>query len=560
MAETVVKGGGYGSSLGSSLTQLLMAEDIEPGDTPGYELCKTIYLGHPLGKKMIEAPITLAQSQARKISIPNSPESRVKEAFEREWKAIGADKHIFNTKRTSRIYGVGSIIYGALGVAPDEAIDPTKLADLDIYFNVLDPLNTAGSLVLNQDPNSPDFQKHVGIAVSGKKYHRSRSCTVMNGEPVYIAYTTSAFGYVGRSVYQPVLFPLKSFVQSMVTDDLVTLKAGLLIEKLKPAGSITDRLMAAAAGVKRNLLKLARTGNVLSISIDESIESLDLNNIDKSSEMARRHVLENIAAGDDMPAKLLNSETFAEGFGEGTEDAKQVARYVERLRNEMAPLYDFFDPIVMRRAWNPEFYKTVQAEFPDYEGVSYNEAFYRWKNSFTAEWPSLLIEPESERIKVDETKMKSIIAMLEVLLPQMDPENKALVIQWAQDNFNENKLLFTTPLAIDIEALKEYVPPATEASSAPTNPSEDMAFPDPGASAGAMPANGADTIQQVSLNGSQVTSMIEIVQQVAVGLLPRDSAAQMLMLSFRLDKRQANSVLGTVGKSFVPADMSEAAA
>jgi hypothetical protein len=501
----------------------------------------------------------MAQSQARKISIHDSPESRVREAFEREWKTVGADKHIFNVMRTSRIYGVGSIIYGAVGIEPSEPIDPKKLATLELYFNVLDPLNTAGSLVMNQDPNSPDFQKHVGIAVSGKPYHRSRSCTIMNGEPVYIAYTTSAFGYVGRSVYQPVLFPLKSFIQAMITDDMVTLKAGLLIEKLKPAGSITDRLMAAASGIKRNLLKIARTGNVLSMSIEESVESLDLQNIDKSLETARRHVLENIAAGDDMPAKLLNNETFAEGFGEGTEDAKQVARYVDRKRGEMQPLYDFFDRIVQHRAWNEAFYATIQAEFEDYEGVPYNEAFYRWKNSFAAEWPSLLIEPESERIKVDETKMKSIIAMLEILLPQIDPENRAHMIQWAQDNFNENKLLFTIPMVLDMDALAEWAPAVSGVPSAPTNPSENMDFPEPGKSAGTSPTNGADTIQQVSLNGSQVTSMIEIVQQVAAGQLPRDSAAQMLMLSFRLDKGQANAVLGMVGKGFVPADISEAA-
>jgi len=65
-----------------------------------------------------------------------------------------------------------------------------------------------------------------------------------------------------------------------------------------------------------------------------------------------------------MPAKILLQETFAEGFGEGTEDAKYVARFIDGIREEMAPLYNFFDMIVQRRAWTPDFYKLIQEDFP----------------------------------------------------------------------------------------------------------------------------------------------------------------------------------------------------
>ena len=44
-------------------------------------------------------------------------------------------------------------------------------------------------------------------------------------------------------------------------------------------------------------------------------------------------------------------------------------------------------------------------------------------------------------------------------MPALDPENKATVIQWAQDNFNELKLLFQNPLLLDFDALEKYVPP-----------------------------------------------------------------------------------------------------
>ena len=448
-----------GSNLGTSLTQLLMSDEIVPGSDVSYELCKQIYLYHPLGKKMAEKPISIAMSQKRNISVPNSPEDIIKEAFDREWQAIGADKHIFNVMRTSRIYGIASVAYGADGIPSDKPIDPKELAGMDLFFNILDPLNTAGSLVLSQNPNSADFQKHAAISIAGQAYHRSRSCTMMNEEPIYIHYTSSAFGFVGRSVYQRALFPLKSFIQSMITDDMVTRKAGVLIAKIKPAGSIIDKTMAAMTGLKRNILKDAETNNVISIGQDDSIEAINMQNTDTAMTVARKNLLENIASAADMPAQMLNNETFAEGFGEGQEDAKSVVQYIDYIRTEMQPLYEYFDKIVQARAWNTEFYKTIQAQFPEYKKIPYTKAFFDWKNSFAAKWPSLLIEPESELIKVEDVRLKAIIAMIEVLLPTLDPDNKSRMVEWAATNFNEQKLLFKQPLLLDYEALAEYEPP-----------------------------------------------------------------------------------------------------
>ena len=437
---------------------MLMADSIVPGSEPGYELCKTIYLWHPLGAKMAEAPCEMAQSQRREITIPHASGERLKEKFEEEWDKLKADDHIANLAAQTRVYGISSIVYGAVDKPTNEPIDLFDLPKLEIYFSVFDPLNTSGSLILNQEPNSPDFQKVVGIRVAGAEYHRSRACVLMNEKPIYIAYTTSAYGYVGRSAYQRALFPLKSFIQTMITDDMVSLKAGVLVAKLKAPGSIIDNLMQKAAGLKRILLQQSTTGNVLSITTEESIESLQLQNIEGAMQQARKNILENIAVASGMPAKILNSESFVEGFGEGTEDAKDVARWVERYRRTLDPVYAFMDRIVQHRAWNEEFFDILKEEFPDeYKGKDYKECFYYWQNNFKAKWPSLLTEPDSEKIKVDETKLKAISSVIEVFMPSLDPENKAILLQWAADNINESEMLFATPLELDWEALLKFV-------------------------------------------------------------------------------------------------------
>jgi hypothetical protein len=449
-----------GSAAGNALQSLLMADDVQPGDEPSYQLCKIIYLYHPMGAKMVESPITIAMSQRREISIPKSPETLVKDAYWKEWAKLGCDNLIANVMHIKRIYGVAAVAYGAEGVPTEHAIPPDEIANLNLYFNVFDPLNTAGSLVLNQNPNSPDFQKVNQISVGGKSYNRSRTCVVLNESPVYIAYTSSAFGYVGRSVFQRALFPLKSYVQSMITNDMVITKAGVLIAKTKRPGSITDNLTSMFQKQKRDMVKEASQGNVISVDIDEQIETLNLNNTDTAIKTARTNIIEDIASSANMPPKLLLADSYASVLANGTEDFKATMQYIDALRKEMQPLYDFFDRIVQQRAWNREFYATIQAQFPEeYGSVGYTQAFYTWKNDFSAVWPSLQEEPESDKADAEKVKLDAIQGVVEKLSPHLDPENLATLIEWAADNINENKIMFTNPLNLDIEALKAYTSP-----------------------------------------------------------------------------------------------------
>lgn len=445
-----------GAPLGTPLTQLLLADSIEPGSELSYQLCKIILTYHPLGAKIVDAPTNLAQSKPREIKVPGHPD-RVAKAFIKEWKAMHTDMIIHEAKRISRAYGLSAVVMGANGVATDTAIDPEKYSSLELFFNVLDPLNVSGSPLTSQDPNAPNFLKVTDIQSQAQTYHRSRVCVTMNERPIYIQYTQSAFGFVGRSVYQRALYPLKSFVSSMKTDDMISRKAGLLIAKMEQPGSFIDRTMQSLFGAKRALLKSGETDNVLGIGVNEAIESLNLQNIDGAGKFARDNILKNIATAVDFPAKILDNETLVEGFGEGTEDAKQIARFIDRYREEMAPLYDFFDLIVQYRAWNPEFFKSMQKEHPDYYGkMTYQAALSVWQNTFEAKWPSLLQEPDSERVKTDDVKLRAIVAVVAALMPYLDPEDQALVIQWAQDNINDTEMLFSAMLNLDIEAIKDF--------------------------------------------------------------------------------------------------------
>ena len=125
----------------------------------------------------------------------------------------------------------------------------------------------------------------------------------------------------------------------------------------------------------------------------------------------------------------------------------------------------------MYRAWNKEFYQTIQGEFPEYEGVDFVEARHQWMQSFKAQWPNLLTEPDSEKVETDDVKLKAIIAVVEVFGPMLDPENKATLLGWAQDNINENEIMFQSPMVLDLDAIASYVPPAEQMAESPASPS-----------------------------------------------------------------------------------------
>ena len=172
-----------GRALSTALTSILMADDIQPGAAPSYQLCKLLYAFHPIGKKMVDAPITKAQSQERQITVPDSPEEAVREQFKKVWKEVGCDRLIRNTYRLSRVYGLSTITAMMEGLKPSEPLDyPNLWKSRDkLKFNCLDPLNDRrldGAQPRSQlarfpeDPASHDFRRELQSVA--RRHHDAR--------------------------------------------------------------------------------------------------------------------------------------------------------------------------------------------------------------------------------------------------------------------------------------------------------------------------------------------------------------------------------------------------
>ena len=132
----------------------------------------------------------------------------------------------------------------------------------------------------------------------------------------------------------------------------------------------------------------------------------------------------------------------------------------------MQPIYDFLTEICMFRAWNPDFIDLMKKKHKRLHNYDYKTLFYQWKDSFKAEWPNLLTEPDSEKVKVDDVKLRAMISVVQLLMPRLKGEQFALAVEWLAYNINDMKLLFSNPLVLDYKMLAEDFDELTESEEA----------------------------------------------------------------------------------------------
>ncbi len=116
---------------------------------------------------------------------------------------------------------------------------------------------------------------------------------------------------------------------------------------------------------------------------------------------------------------------------------------------------------------------------------------------------------------------------------------------------------YSAETTLDPELRGESVDPEDADPNAP-DPEVDPTIttdpePTPAAPTTTDPAQDPEAVSPTTaLNGAQVTSMLELVDKVAKGELPRATGVEMLTAAFPFDRDQASAIMGTVGAGFEP--------
>lgn len=116
------------------------------------------------------------------------------------------------------------------------------------------------------------------------------------------------------------------------------------------------------------------------------------------------------------------------------------------------------------------------------------------------------------------------------------------------DVFVIGNTLGATPEDFALGSYSEDSEPSKEETDSKPTPAPDKA-PKP-----------EDTpLAATAFNGAQTSSLLEVIEKVVDGRLPRESALSIIMTAFNVDKATADSLLGEVGRGFKPASTTESA-
>jgi hypothetical protein len=120
------------------------------------------------------------------------------------------------------------------------------------------------------------------------------------------------------------------------------------------------------------------------------------------------------------------------------------------------------------RAWNPEFYETIQKQYPEaYGKMKFEAAFRQWRDSFRATWPDVVKEKPSEASDREKVKLDALVGLIDKLLPMLDEENKARLVQTIYDQLNTMEALFGgAKFELDAEKLIEHLQEEVEEAKA----------------------------------------------------------------------------------------------
>jgi hypothetical protein len=107
---------------------------------------------------------------------------------------------------------------------------------------------------------------------------------------------------------------------------------------------------------------------------------------------------------------------------------------------------------------------------------------------------------------------------------------------------------------IDPTAVVEGEPGADPEAGSPGTPAPGAPDPSKPAAPGVAPTPGqgpgGPDIQKQALNGTQVTSLVEIVKAVAAGELPVEAGVEIIALAYQVEPEAARKLLGGAGTSF----------
>ena len=363
-----------------------------------YKECKDIYRTTTLGKRIVEGLPNFAMSTQREIDIHKAPPEAI-EKFTETASEMKQDEAIKKTIYNARIYGTGALYIAMYNEEEDKDDFTTKPTFEDAYkykikFTVFDPLNISGARV-DLDPLSFHFLEVVDIQVNSKKIPKKRIAISHALEPLYLDTRTSLIPYSPPSVFYNMVELLKQYDDAIKSIGDLLYKAGAIIYKY-PAKTKLNGIILDAITASGNILEQKRSGEVISISNDSTVEDFPIANLNGLIDSINKLEDDITKALSDTPVSILFDRNLSNGFSEGDKDKETVISTIESFReNKLTPLYNLTDYYIMLKAWDRAFIDEMRYKYSEYKDKTDNEIFRSWAENFKFKYGNLFPEPES---------------------------------------------------------------------------------------------------------------------------------------------------------------------
>lgn len=363
-----------------------------------YKECKDIYRTTTLGKRIVEGLPNFAMSTQREIDIHKAPPEAI-EKFKETASEMKQDEAIKKTIYNARIYGTGGLYIAMYDEEKEEDDFTTKPTFEDAYkykikFNVFDPLNISGARV-DLDPLSFHFLEVVDIQVNSKKIPKKRIAISHALEPLYLDTRTSLIPYSPPSIFYNMVELLKQYDDAIKSIGDLLYKAGAIIYKYSVKSKLTGVTLDAITA-SSNILEQKRSGEVISISNDSTVEDFPIANLNGLIDSINKLEDDITKALSDTPVSILFDRNLSNGFSEGDKDKETVISTIESFReNKLTPLYNLTDYYIMLKAWDRAFIDEMRYKYSEYKDKTDNEIFRSWVDNFKFTYGNLFPEPES---------------------------------------------------------------------------------------------------------------------------------------------------------------------
>lgn len=363
-----------------------------------YKECKDIYRTTTLGKRIVEGLVNFAMSTQRDIDIHKAPPEAI-EKFKETASEMKQDEAIKKTIYNARIYGTGALYIAMYDEEKEEDDFTTKPTFEDAYkykikFNVFDPLNISGSRV-DLDPLSFHFLEVIDIQVNSNKIPKKRIAISHALEPLYLDTRTSLIPYSPPSVFYNMVELLKQYDDAVKSIGDLLYKAGAIIYKYPVKSKLTGVTLDAITA-SGNILEQKRSGEVISISNDSTVEDFPIANLNGLIDSINKLEDDITKALSDTPVSILFDRNLSNGFSEGDKDKETVISTIESFReNKLTPLYNITDYYIMLKAWDRAFIDEMRYKYSEYKDKTDNEIFRSWVDNFKFQYGNLFPEPES---------------------------------------------------------------------------------------------------------------------------------------------------------------------